>query len=53
MWGTFNNGIGMILVVEAEEVEGVLHRLGELREEAYPIGEISKAKGETERVEFI
>ena len=41
----------MILVIKAEEVEGVLNRLGEL-EEAYPIGEISEAQGETERVEF-
>jgi len=53
MWGTFNNGIGMIIVVKAEESEGVLIRLGELGEKAYPIGEISEAKGETERVEFI
>jgi phosphoribosylformylglycinamidine cyclo-ligase len=53
MWRTFNNGIGMILVIKAEEAEGVLNRLGELGDEAYPIGEISEAKGETERVEFI
>jgi len=53
MWRTFNNGIGMILVVKAEETQGVLIRLEELGERAYLIGEISEAKGEGERVEFI
>jgi phosphoribosylformylglycinamidine cyclo-ligase len=53
MWRTFNNGIGMILVVEAEETESILIRLKELGERAYLIGEISEANGEGERVEFI
>jgi phosphoribosylformylglycinamidine cyclo-ligase len=53
MWRTFNNGIGMILVVKSEEAEGILIRLKELGERAYLIGEISEAKGEGERVEFI
>ncbi|UCD71179.1 MAG: phosphoribosylformylglycinamidine cyclo-ligase [Syntrophobacterales bacterium] len=53
MWRTFNNGIGMILIIKAEEVEGVLIRLRELGEGAFLIGEISEAKGEGERVEFI
>ncbi len=43
----------MILVVKAEEADGVLMRLGELGERAYPIGEISEARGEGEQVEFI
>jgi phosphoribosylformylglycinamidine cyclo-ligase len=53
MWRTFNNGIGMILVVKAEETEGVLTRLKELGERAFLIGQISEARGEGERVEFI
>jgi phosphoribosylformylglycinamidine cyclo-ligase len=53
MWRTFNNGIGMILVVKSEEAEGILIRLKELGERAYLIGEISEATGEGERVEFI
>lgn len=53
MLRTFNNGIGMILVVEAEAAEGVLTRLKESGETAYLIGEISEARGEGERVEFI
>jgi phosphoribosylformylglycinamidine cyclo-ligase len=53
MWRTFNNGIGMILVVKSEEAEGILIRLRELGERAYLIGEISEVKGEGERVEFI
>lgn len=53
MWRTFNNGIGMILVVKADEAEGVLIRLKELGERAYMIGEISKAREEGERVGFI
>jgi phosphoribosylformylglycinamidine cyclo-ligase len=53
MWRTFNNGIGMILVVRAEETESLLTRLKKLGEEAYLIGEISEAKGQGERVEFV
>jgi len=53
MWRTFNNGIGMILVVKAEETEGVLTRLKGLGERAFLIGQISEARGEGERVEFI
>jgi phosphoribosylaminoimidazole (AIR) synthetase len=37
MWRTFNNGIGMILVIKAEEVEGVLNRLGELGRRLIPL----------------
>jgi phosphoribosylformylglycinamidine cyclo-ligase len=52
MWRTFNNGIGMILVVKAEEAERVLIRLKELGEMAYPIGEVSGAGEEGGRMEF-
>jgi len=52
MWRTFNNGIGMIMVVEPEEAEQVLIRLRELGEVAYLIGEVSEAGEEGGRVEF-
>jgi phosphoribosylformylglycinamidine cyclo-ligase len=53
MWGTFNNGIGMVLVVKAEDAEGCFKRLKELGETPYLIGEISEAGEEEERVEFV
>ena len=53
MWRTFNNGIGMILLVKTEEAEDVLIRLKELGERAFLIGRISEVKGEEEKVEFI
>ncbi len=40
MYRTFNNGIGMTLVVPANEVNDVLDRLAGLGETAYLIGEI-------------
>ena len=42
MLRTFNNGIGMIVVVPAKAVEGVIARLRRWKEKAYPIGEIVK-----------
>ena len=39
---TFNCGIGLVLVVPADIASRVLTRLRQLRETAYPIGEIAK-----------
>lgn len=50
MFKTFNNGIGMVIVVPLLEVSGVLMRLKEMGEEAYPIGEITQIKSETETI---
>lgn len=44
MYRTFNYGIGMALIVPANEVEDILDRLIGLDEKAYLIGEISQAK---------
>jgi len=46
MFKTFNNGIGMVLMVPLLEADGVLMRLKEMGEEAYPIGEIMQVRSE-------
>ena len=53
MLRTFNNGIGMILIVKAKENEEVLERLNSLGEKAFVIGEIVKAEKEEEPIEFV
>ena len=52
MLRTFNNGIGMILVVPSQETKKILLRLEVLQEKAYQMGEIAKAAGEEEMVQF-
>lgn len=42
MYRTFNMGIGMIIVVDEEEVNNILAIIGELGEKPYIIGEIIK-----------
>jgi phosphoribosylformylglycinamidine cyclo-ligase len=53
MLRTFNNGIGMILVVRPKEVEDILSRLNNQNEKASVIGEIGKSEKEGETIEFI
>ncbi len=53
MLRTFNNGIGMILVIRPKEVEDVLGRLHSLGEKAFVIGDVVKAEKEQEVIEFI
>jgi phosphoribosylformylglycinamidine cyclo-ligase len=53
MFGTFNNGIGMILIVRAKETDDILGRLGFLGEKAFVIGEIEKTERDQEPVEFV
>jgi phosphoribosylformylglycinamidine cyclo-ligase len=53
MLRTFNNGIGMILVVRPKEVDDILSRLNNLGEKAYVIGEIGKAEKEGETIEYL
>lgn len=45
MWRTFNNGIGMILVVNPGDAEGVVGRMGEMGERAFLIGEVVRGGG--------
>ncbi len=53
MLRTFNNGIGMILVVPPKDTEKVLTCLKRMGEKAYPIGEVVKAKRTEEAVQYI
>ncbi len=53
MLRTFNNGVGMILIVRSKEVDDILARLRSLGEKAFLIGEIGKTDGEQEKIEFV
>lgn len=53
MLRTFNNGVGMILIVRPKEVEDILDRLHSLGEKAFIIGEVGKTEREQETIEFI
>jgi len=53
MFRTFNNGIGMILIVRYKEVEDILARLQILGEKAFMIGEVGRTEREQETIEFI
>jgi len=52
MLRTFNNGIGMILAVPLKQAEGIMSRLRILREKAYRIGEIVKAKAKENPIQY-
>jgi phosphoribosylformylglycinamidine cyclo-ligase len=45
MWRTFNNGIGMALVVASAEAEGIVHEARQLGEQAFIIGEVVSGQG--------
>jgi len=53
MLRTFNNGIGVILIVRPKEVEDILGRLRSLNEKAFIIGEVGKTEREQETIEFV
>jgi phosphoribosylformylglycinamidine cyclo-ligase len=53
MLRTFNNGIGMILIVRTKETEEILGRLNSLGQKAFVIGEIEKAEREQESIAFV
>jgi phosphoribosylformylglycinamidine cyclo-ligase len=53
MLGTFNNGIGMILIARSKEIDDILTRLRSLGEKAFIIGEVGKSEREQETIEFI
>jgi phosphoribosylformylglycinamidine cyclo-ligase len=53
MLRTFNNGIGVILIVRPKEVEDILGRLRSLSEKAFIIGEVGKTEREQETIEFV
>ena len=45
MWRTFNNGIGMVLVVDSAEAEGIAQEARKLGEQAFVIGEVAAGQG--------
>ncbi len=45
MWRTFNNGIGMALVVDSAEADGIVQEARQLGERAFIIGEIAVGQG--------
>jgi len=45
MWRTFNNGIGMVLVAESSEAEGIAQEARKFGEKAFVIGEIVAGRG--------
>jgi len=52
MLRTFNSGIGMVLLVAAEDADDIMLRLKGLREKAVVIGEIVEQQDEAGRIEF-
>lgn len=45
MWRTFNNGIGMALVVGSDKAEGIVKEARQLGEKAFVIGEVTAGQG--------
>jgi phosphoribosylformylglycinamidine cyclo-ligase len=45
MWKTFNNGIGMALIVRSSDVDGVRARLESMGQRSFLIGEIVRDRG--------
>jgi phosphoribosylformylglycinamidine cyclo-ligase len=50
---TFNNGIGLILVVPEESSQEVLDRMSAMDEKAYFIGEITSRNVNENQIEWI
>jgi phosphoribosylformylglycinamidine cyclo-ligase len=53
MLRTFNQGIGMVLVIRPKDVEDVVARVHSLGDKAFVIGDIVKAEKEQEAIEFV
>ena len=53
MFRTFNNGIGMVLVVPYEDAEDIISKLQSMHLPSYTIGEIGKQKQGEEAIKFI
>ena len=53
MLRTFNNGIGMILIVKTKEADEILQRLNSMGEKAFILGEIGKAEQDQEAIEYL
>ena len=53
MMRTFNNGIGLVIVVAEKDAEEILLRLKAMGETAYPIGGIEPRKKGEDPVRFV
>ena len=53
MLRTFNNGIGMVLVVRSKDVQEISTRLHSLGEKVFVIGEVGKTEREQEKIELV
>lgn len=53
MLRTFNNGIGMILIVRPKQMDDLMARFHSLGERAFVIGEIGKAERDQESIEYV
>ena len=52
MMRTFNNGLGLVIVVSEEDTSEIISRLKAIGEEAYHIGSVESKDEKEERVEF-
>ncbi len=53
MLRTFNNGLGMILVISPQEVNSVMDSLKKWREKAFHIGEIVRAQDHKKKISYV
>jgi len=53
MLRTFNNGIGMVIIVLQEEAEDIIARLKNMHLQSYCIGEVAKQKAKSEPIVFV
>ena len=53
MMRTFNNGLGLVVVVSEEQADDVLHRLEAIGEKAYAIGTVEAREENEEPVRFL
>ena len=53
LFRTFNNGIGMVLVVPKDQADEIISRLSGLDEQAWLIGEIAAGKDDEAQVELV
>jgi phosphoribosylformylglycinamidine cyclo-ligase len=53
MLRTFNNGIGMVLIVRPKQMDDIMARFHSLGEKAFMIGEIGKAEKDQDPIEYV
>ena len=53
MYRVFNNGVGMIIVVDQKDADDALSRLGTSGEKVFTIGRVEEQSGDDPRVEYV